>query len=388
MSFQTELIDNLRKYGTVSELRQSAFFSECRGQIESILGIAQRIDFPGAAPVLDTFLRIVQWNIEKGKRSTGILDTLKADEILKWADVIILNEADQGMNRSQNRHVALDLARELGMNMAFGPAHLELTKGTDDELKLEGDNCEGLQGNAVLSRYPILEQRVVELPKYFEPYEFHEKRYGGRNCLWVRLQLRRRTLWVGSTHLELRNTTGSRASQLKHIMEKLPGKPEDAYVLGGDLNTNSFSRGNAWRTVQSISRLMFVSAPHMQKLLLHPECGREPLFKVSQRFGFFWEGLNSNEETARAAIDSLEESDCLPGFLNALVKKRLMPYGGYLGFKLDWLLGRGVKPLSGGQKRDTVTGATSVDPGCRKGYNAGPDRISDHMPIYADLDLT
>jgi hypothetical protein len=132
---------------------------------------------------------------------------------------------------------------------------------------------------------------------------------------------------------------------------------------------------------------MLSSASRMNMQLLHPECGREPLFEVLKSNGFSWEGLNSNEETARAAIDALEESDSLPDFLTYMIKKRLEPYRGYLCFKLDWLLGRRLQILSSGQKCDAGTGVTSMNPGSLKGNNAGPARISDHLPIYADLDI-
>jgi endonuclease/exonuclease/phosphatase family metal-dependent hydrolase len=376
------LIESLRQYKTMAELRQSEFFADHREQIESLLNTPQIFSCPGANPRIHSFFRIAQWNIEKGKRFDAILDRLRSDEILQWADVIILNEADHGMNRSQNRHVARVLAQALGMHMAFAPAHFELTKGTDDELTLEGDNQESLQGNAILSRYPILEASVVPLPVTFEPYEFHEKRYGRRNCLWVRIQLRESVLWVGAVHLELRNTATCRARQMVHIMSHLPGRLDEAYLLGGDLN-----RGTFGRTIRSVLRLAFSPASGMKELLLHPERGSEPLFAVAKRHGFAWEGFNSHEETARTAIDSLEEACFLPKPLISWIKTRLAPYDGFLCFKLDWFLGKRVQALSGGQRRDNGTGIVSVGPSCVKGENASPTRASDHLPIYADLDM-
>ncbi len=377
----------MRQYKTLAELRKSDFFADCGAEMEQFLMTPQIISRAGAAPRLNSFMRVAQWNIEKGKRFGAILHRLQTDNVLKWADVLILNEADHGMNRSQNRHVACDLANNLGMHMAFGPAHLELTKGTDDELSLEGENRESLQGNAVLSRYPILEAQVVPLPVTFEPYEFEEKRYGWRNCLWVKLQSPKGFLWIGSVHLELRNTPRCRARQIAHIMENLPGGANDPYLLGGDLNVNSFSRGTLWRTVRSVSRLLTSSPSAVKDELLHPERGREPLFKTLCRHGFTWSGLNSSEETARAALNSLEEVGFFPASILNAVRKRLNPYNGYLCFKLDWLLGKNARALAGGQRHDLAANISSSDPGCRGGENAGPNRVSDHLPIYADLDL-
>jgi endonuclease/exonuclease/phosphatase family metal-dependent hydrolase len=381
-------LENLRRYGTLIELEQSPFFLEYGDQLRQFLKTPQIWMYPEAVPCLSSFLRVVQWNIEKGKRFDGILNLLQTSEILQWADVVILNEADQGMNRSQNRHVARDIAQSLGMNMAFGPACIELTKGTEEELTLEGENHGSLQGNAVLSRYPILDATVVPLPQTFEPYEFSEKRFGGRNCLWVRLRLKKSTLWVGSVHLELRNTPKSRCRQLSHIMNHLPGKDSEPHLLGGDLNTNSFKRGTPWRTAQSILRLLFTSPSAMKNQLLHPELGREPLFRILSRHSFCWEGLNSNSETARAPINSLEEGDSIPPAILKVLQKRLASYNGYLIFKLDWLLGKNVEALAGGQKADVQTDAVSLEPGCIGGKNAGPNRVSDHLPIYVDLNIT
>ncbi len=380
-------IEGLRKYKTIAELRRSAFFAHYGEHIERFLKTPQIFSHPGVTPLLDSFVRVVQWNIEKGKRFDLILDRLQASEILRWADIVILNEADRGMSRSQNRHVAQLLAEKLGMHMAFCPAHFELTKGTDDDLILDGENCESLQGNAILSRYPVLESCVVQLPVSFEPYEFQEKRFGWRSCLWARLQLKKSSIWVGSVHLELRNTPRCRARQMRYILEHLPGGGGEAYLLGGDLNTNSFGRGTAWRTIQSIARLLFNSPSKIKDQLLHPERYGEPLFGVLNCHDFFWEGLNSYEETARAAIYSLEETGNLPASLLGVLKKRFEPYHGYLCFKLDWLLARNVKALGNGQLNDACTGVVSLSPACLKGENAGPHRISDHLPIYADLDL-
>ncbi|MBN2319167.1 MAG: endonuclease/exonuclease/phosphatase family protein [Acidobacteria bacterium] len=387
MTVQTDWIEGLSKFETLDDLRRSDFYLSDHGRILSFLQTPQLFVNEGASPRLNSFLRVVQWNIEKGKRFDSILDIFRNNEILRYADVVILNEADYGMNRSQNRHVARELAERLGLHMVFGPAHFELTRGTDDDLAVEGENRESLQGNAVLSRYPVLDAVIIPLPVTFEPYEFEEKRFGRRCCLWVKLQLRQSCLWVGSVHLELRNTPRCRAVQVRHIMENLPGEDREAFLLGGDLNTNSFRRGTAWRTILSIFRILFRPAAKVQKQLLHPEKGLEPLFHVLKQKGFFWDGLNANEETARTVISTLEESSMLPDFLMRAVKKRLTPYNGYMCFKLDWFLAKHLRVLNGGRKRDALTGIASVEAGRMNWKNYGPDRTSDHVPIYVDLDL-
>jgi hypothetical protein len=273
------------------------------------------------------------------------------------------------------------------MHAVFAPAHFELTKGVAEELSLEGDNRESLQGNAILSRYPILEAKIIPLPITFEPYAFHEKRFGRRNCLWVRLQLRESCLWVGATHFELRNAPADRAGQMSHIMKCLPGQENAMYLLGGDLNTNSFARGSVWRSVKAVLKLLFTPPSKMKYQLLRPECGREPVFKVLGQYGFMWEGFNSSEETARTEIGALEEAAFLPDPILKAFQKRLAPYEGYLSFKLDWLLGKNIRALGAGRKLDNRENVSSLRAGCLSMENAGSNRISDHLPVYADLDL-
>jgi endonuclease/exonuclease/phosphatase family metal-dependent hydrolase len=292
------LISNLSRYPTLADLRASAFFADCHDEIDRLLGTAEVIACGAASPRLSSFIRVAQWNIEKGRRAADILQTLQHDPILQRADVILLNEADRGMNRSGNCHVAAVLADGLGMHMAFAPAHLELTKGTEDELQIEGENREGMQGNAVLSRYPIVEALVVSLPVCFDPFEFHEKRYGRRVCLWTRLKIGSRSAWIGSVHLEVRNSPRCRAVQIHHVLTRLPGDPEEPYLLGGDLNTNGFSRGTAWRALQSMARLVRNSPADVQELLIHPERGAEPLFRFVRQTGFVWEGIRRRPRSA------------------------------------------------------------------------------------------
>ncbi len=385
MNTRRYVVENLRKHPTLAKLHRSAFFAERRAELESLLGSPEICGIPGLAPRLHSFLRLAQWNIEKGKGFQRILEALRFDEIVKWADVILLNEADVGMARSGNRHVARQLAEVLQMNLAFAPAHIELTSGTGDDLECAGENSESLQGNAILSRYPILEARNFPLPSCFEPFEFPEKRYGGRSCVWARLQLDAGTLWVGCTHLEVRSTPSCRTQQMRHILESLPAESGEPCVLGGDLNANGFARGTRIRTLMSLCRLVLRSAAAMKERFRHPELGSEPLFLAARRAGFTWEGLNSDEVTACAPIGSLEDALLLPGFLVRLVQKRLEPYGGELCFKLDWILGRGLRGLRTGELRDGRTGVTSRAPGGIPLNRCGPKRASDHSPIHADF---
>ena len=90
------------------------------------------------------------WNIERGRRP----DLWVVVPAIAAADVLLLTEVDRGMARTGNRHLARELAEQLGMAYAFGPAFRELTRGGRlERLRSRGQsNAEALHGVAVLSR--------------------------------------------------------------------------------------------------------------------------------------------------------------------------------------------------------------------------------------------
>jgi endonuclease/exonuclease/phosphatase family metal-dependent hydrolase len=378
------LLENLSRCAKLGELRRTEFFARCSQEIEELLSQVRIVRCPEAAPRLKSFLRVAQWNVERGVRFPQILETLRSDETLKWADIILLNEADVGMSRSENRDVACELAESLGMHMIFGAAHLELTGGNPDSA---GENQGSLQGNAVLSRYPVRETRIIALPTCFEPYESQEKRYGRRNCVWACLAVGNRAWWVGSTHLEVRNTPRCRALQMRRIMEALPGENHEPHLLGGDFNSNTFPRGTQWRTLAAAWRLAMNSPSKVQAELIRPQAGKEPLFQVAHAAGFGWKEFNSHEPTVCAPLERLEDARLLSRWVRRSIQKRLDRYHGYLNLKLDWFLARNARALTDKEMRDSDSGVFSAAPGCVAVIQKGPDRLSDHSPIYTDLRL-
>jgi len=134
-----------------------------------------------------------------------------------------------------------------------------------------------------------------------------------------------------------------------------------------------------------MARLVRHSPIEMEDLLIHPERGSEPLFRIVRDAGFAWAGLNSAGHTATAPIGGLEEAHMVPAALLRIIRRRLEQYRGNLQFKLDWLLGRGVRPLGSGEMTDAATGIVSAGPGRVAAATTGPERVSDHLPIHADI---
>src|SRR6516164_11014302 len=73
-------------------------------------------------------VRLVSWNIEKGKRWQLLEKCLEAESV-RSAGILCLQEVDEGMARSGNRRVAYEIGERLGMHVVFGQTFREFTKG-------------------------------------------------------------------------------------------------------------------------------------------------------------------------------------------------------------------------------------------------------------------
>lgn len=381
------LTDELRRFPTLKALYESEFYRRNQSALFWLLSVPQPYLFGEVQPRLQDFVRVVQWNIEKGKNFAGIVETFSTHPILRYADLIFLNEVDDGMARSGHRHVARELGAWLRMHVAFAPAHLELTKGTGDDLDAPGDNQAALQGNALLSRHPLGQLRIIDLPTHFESFEFEEKRFGRRIALVAEVWINQKKLTAVGTHLEVRTTPRGRAHQMAALMQKLDGLGLSGPALVvGDFNTTTFSRGTLWRSLQGVARLLCSRPAHLKQSLLHPDRQhREPALAVLERHGFSIEEFNSHEATHRAFLAALEENGHLPPTLRAWVHKKLDRYEHQLDLKLDWIAGRSVKALTAGEVSDSKSDIASVSPQAVSGLSYQGRKISDHDPIVADI---
>ncbi len=254
------------------------------------------------------FLRVVHWNIERGlefeaieavfkgeKELLALLDNerfppesdkrreiLEQAALLRQADVIVLNEVDWGLKRTDYRNIAADLAERLGMNYAFGVQFVELSpiqikqeikpenEGQKEVLELiavDQARYKGLQGVAILSRFPL--ENVRLLPFKNQPYDWYktekkgtsllekgkreiskrvflekimpEVRRGGRATLIAEIadpRFPEGRVSVVATHLENRTKPANRHKQLKELLEEIK-EIRHPVILAGDMNTTT-----------------------------------------------------------------------------------------------------------------------------------------------------
>jgi endonuclease/exonuclease/phosphatase family metal-dependent hydrolase len=263
-----------------------------------------------ATPSLGKSLRIVEWNIERGIEYDAVRaaftspttfakfidstdsprgskernEILKQVALMREADVIVLNEVDWGMKRSDYRNIAADLAAALGMNYAYGVEFVEvdpialgiekfeeLSEKDRSELELEisvdPNRYRGLHGSAILSRFPL--QNVRLQPFEYQPHDWYKKelasvqpieqgkrkagelvfrdkvqrevRRGGRMMLVAEIVDERipgGRVTIVATHLEDRTKPEGRRKQLEELLAKI-SETNGAVVVAGDMNTST-----------------------------------------------------------------------------------------------------------------------------------------------------
>ena len=266
-----------------------------------------RPDLKGMGPSL----RLVEWNIERGIEfdkikllltdKQGFINEVHGDaagntnaekakdevlraqmDVLQSADVLVLNEVDWGMKRSDYRAVVKDLADALKMNWAYGVEFVEVDpkilgtqsfanvenqderKELEDLFSVDKTRLLGLHGTAILSRYPLRDVKLV--PFQYQAYDWYngEKKYGsieagkrkgaslvfgeeivrevrrgGRTNLIATIDvpdLPGDQVTIVAAHLENRTTPKGRVKQMDEILDII--KPiSHPVVVAGDMNT-------------------------------------------------------------------------------------------------------------------------------------------------------
>jgi endonuclease/exonuclease/phosphatase family metal-dependent hydrolase len=164
-------------------------------------------------PPAEARIAVLSWNVHRGVGLDGALDLERIARVVRGsgADLIALQEIDVGTLRSGGVDQASELARLTGLHVAFGEA-----------MPWDG----GSYGEALLSRWPILETHVHALP--------HTGGREPRCALEVRVQTPSGRLRFVGTHLDHTSDPADRIAQAGALdalfTDELPT------VLAGDFN--------------------------------------------------------------------------------------------------------------------------------------------------------
>ena len=179
-----------------------------------------------ATPIHPSKFKVVSFNVEFSGRIDSAIALLASNSALRDADIILLQE----MNEKATRQIA----EALRLWYVYYPAIYHFR--TDQ-----------LFGNAVLSRYPIVEDRKIVLP--------HVSRFvrTQRTATAVTIQVGSQRVRVYSTHLGTPTDigAGARRDQLRAIL--VDAKRYRRAIVGGDMNDANVGRvaremGYGWPT--------------------------------------------------------------------------------------------------------------------------------------------
>jgi endonuclease/exonuclease/phosphatase family metal-dependent hydrolase len=387
------LVRELGRFATFAELRRSDAYRGREAELNRLLGEPRIYTFEGARPRLRSFLRVVEWNIEHGARLDSIIETLTDHPVLRYADLMLLSELDDGMARSGNLNVAFEMSRALAAHAIYGVEYLEFTKGPGLEQRLAGSNTAALHGVAILTRHEFSRPQVARLPRCEDNYSSAEKRLGGRVGLLADLEVGGRSLLAATTHLDVVNTPRCRARQMRGLLEAIEarseprkemGRGQNAVILGGDLNTHTFARGGRLRSLRNSAIILLGKPEKIARRLADPR-KKEPALGELERFGYEVNSLNDHRPTSRAIVSGLDDAARLPPVVKWWAGRRLGAGGLSLDLRLDWLAARGLRVLKAGERTDEETGVTSIDPQTVGGLARGLTPPSDHHPIVVDV---
>jgi|SRR5687767_1794953 len=171
-------------------------------------------------------IRVVTFNIQFSLRVDSAIAVLTGDSILRDADIVLLQEMDEPSTRR--------IAEVMGMTYAYYPATYHFKYQRD-------------VGNAVLSRWPILEDRKIVLPHAGIFTATH------RTATGATVKIDTMLVRVYSTHLHtvVNASQESRRNQMRAILAD--AEPYPRVIIGGDMNHPTVGRvaadaGYAWPT--------------------------------------------------------------------------------------------------------------------------------------------
>jgi endonuclease/exonuclease/phosphatase family metal-dependent hydrolase len=189
-------------------------------------------------------LVVMAYNVERGAATQTQIEALRADPSIPAPDVILLCEADRECQRTDFRSVARDWGEALSMNYVFGVEFIELPRlisfGSGGPMLRPGEH-----GNAILSRYPLGNVRLIRHGVNRSWYSWWQRlflvgqpRKGGRMAMVADVKAGDRYLRVYSVHFESRGGQAYRPAQAAELVED--AQESTAVLIGGDMNCSDY----------------------------------------------------------------------------------------------------------------------------------------------------
>lgn len=437
------------------------------------------------------YIRVGSWNIARGmnvekikliyqnpdllistipqETSFGNVKIIKNDDKkinediknIKSMDILVLNEVDYGMPRTQYKDVARAIALAGGYNYAYAmeffeidPVHLGLEdykwseerfllqEGIIKDLNVNKERYKGVHGNAILSKYPLKNVRILRLPKSYDWYKNEKKRateleklrrnvaehvfseeiirelrLGSRIALIADIDIPEANtpITIVCAHIENRTPPEQRRKQMQVILNNIKNI-KNPIIMAGDFNTNDFDgsptavRKELKKKVTDVHFLgrtaLLYGNPYGMIIGLTSSVGniyRKKANPTAYSIPFF---APNNERKLFNLIENFDFEDnskfdfrgettkSLNGKKGVLANSNERNTHGYIPtylfvkdysiakFKLDWIF---VKPT---KDKDSTKFTPHYGHTLTDLNYAFSDPISDHTPIMVDLPIT
>ena len=372
-------LQDFTRFENTRDLQRFPLYQKLKPGIDRVLDNIWCEDFaPASVPCGDS-IRVVAWNIERGMRLDSIVRILQEHPSLANADLLLLSELDWGMARTDNRHVAREIASTLRMNYVFAPCYLALTKGAGIERRAGGENQESLHGNALLSRFPVRRAHSLALPNGKDKMKGAEKRIGSQRAVIADIEHPGGLIRAVSLHLDAHSSQRHRYMQMKQLLDHLDGLELQLPVLiGGDWNTTTHDASRAVYSILGYCRRVLMGVRNVvANHYPYPERWFDRrVFREIERRDYRYRTFNTPGEctlhyNVADLAANLNMGEWVPGWCFWFINWALAQTGGSCSMKLDWFAGKDVRPLAP---------AVAVH-----GLADGGKPVSDHDPIVISV---
>ena len=164
----------------------------------------------------ESSIQVVSLNLASRKDATEVERSLSRDAELAQADIYLFQEVYKGPEGSDS--IAAAIARVRKYQVAFAPANQAVDGGDI--------------GLAIVSRYPLRNVEVVQLPHYELPV-----RSRFRIALAAQAETEFGLVDIINVHLDTRINLEERLKQLQPVMDRVASS-QNKVIIGGDFNTN------------------------------------------------------------------------------------------------------------------------------------------------------
>ena len=346
----TPFFPDLSKFKSTRAMKSSFLYSDLRSEIKRVLETIVVKHLSRTITSTSQFIRVTAWNIERGLKLEGLLNTLRNHPILRKSDVLLLTELDWGMARTGNRLVAQEIAKSLGLNFAFSPCYIALDKGSGLEHLTPGTNMQALHGNAVFSKFPISEVQTISLPNGKDLMRGKEKRLGCQRAILATINHPSGSFKAVTLHLDAHSSQKHRWRQMKLVLNHLNQHYSTLPVLiGGDWNTSTYNSRRAFYAILGYTRRVAMGVQNVIKNHYpYPDRWFERhLFRELRKHGYKYNELNDPGVcTLHYNVEDLPANhrmaDWIPNWCFWFIKRALQSNNGKCSMKLDWFAGKGL----------------------------------------------